>query len=234
MDSQKLFWLLLAIVFLFWLGLALNGFGVVGNDAGEHLMMAKDGSYSSAYAPLFRWFSAPFATQETMWSCFSIFVLIIPACVLLFLITKEKLVPLFYFCLSSFFYLFMAGLFTQLLVFVFVLALFYFKNQYLRLGIILVGILVHTQAYVLLPIAWLFILLEENKELLISYYKKAVKSKWVLGSLVGCSPFWGRIAPDSVKQVVYQAPYYIGHSLSVMTFLVFLLRLFLFLFCLWR
>lgn len=203
-GKQSLFFSLLLIAFLFWLGLSQFGLGFSGNDSQEHISMAVNPEYSPGYAPLFRLVSPLFVVQGNMFAFLGFFLLIVVPCWLLFRITKEPWCVVFWFACSSVFYFLLASLYGQLLVFIAILGLLAFKDNRIRASIVFVFSLAHTWAFVLLPLVWLVIVLNELWGLKIrTGLTRLISSlpKMALG-IGGCSPFWGRTIPSVLNDPV--------------------------------
>ena len=208
-NESKAFFLI-ALAFCIFFTFSMIGFGPSGNDDAEHLEMAKDASYTGTYAPLFRTISPLFAVQPAAWNFFILFLLCVVPPLLIFKITQEPLSVIFYYAISSFFYSFFIGLYAQLLVFIFILAILASKNNYVRVGLALIGSLSHTQAPYLMALTLFLVFLNDY-----------AKEKMVL-AIGGCSPFWGKKVPDAINGVSYVSPSgYVGNNLTVNNFLAF-------------
>ena len=178
---------LLVCLFVFSVLFILSGNNAYAPHFESHLNMALDNSVDPGYAPLLRIISGPFAVSESYYFFFVLFILALVLPLLVTKISGNWLGAVFYFSISFWFWFGLDGHLAQALAFVFVLLLFSVKNNWLRLGIVLIGSLAHSTAGILMLASFLFVLLNENKD----WFHK------FKGFLV-CSPFFGKFVDSQV------------------------------------
>ena len=198
MDNKAFFCILIA--FIFFLLLFQQGLFYESNDNAEHREMGRKPGYNLEYAPLLRSFSGWFAWANHFWFALILFLFVVITPLLLYKITNNWLAVPFYFLTTNYFYAIVgAGLYAQGLLVIFLLAMVFFKNNYVRLVLFFVGSLAHSTAPLLLG-AWVLLLVfEENfYQQLVSKFKK----KFPTGFVLGCSPIFGNNTPKVLQQEV--------------------------------
>lgn len=192
---------LIIILVFFLIILTLFIYGVEDNravlkfgvDNEAHLKMIKDPSYNTIYAPFLRTYLGVFGANYSYWTFLQVFIVCFLTPFLIYLITKNWLAPFFYFFITNYWWFILGlGLFSQGLLVVFALSLFVTKNNYIRGGLMFIGSLVHSTAIYLLPLIFLFLLVEEQ------FFQKKLL-------VLGCSPIFGNNTPGSLQTNVSAA-----------------------------
>jgi len=175
--------ILCAVFFLFFLAIHLNFPLQKNQDYSTHFSIASGGVPSdmtaervAEYPPLFDWLASFFIFRNEVWVFFYLFLFAFLTPLTIFFITKSVYSVWFYFSISSYFYFTIQGLFPQGLIILFVLLMFASKNLYLRLLLVLLGILTHSTGIFLMPLVLILIYLKE-------YYVI-----WKVNKLFGCVP----------------------------------------------
>jgi len=210
-----LFFCLVMLFCLDWVG--------QGGDFDFHFKKAQGSNFCKAshsewkctsYPPLFSWLATPFSGSLFTFKAFILllFGFILP--LTLFFISKRSIVVLLYYA-TSFFYVFVAGLYAQGLMLLFFL-LFFIKTKgfrfevwFLWFGLVLAAPSIHNWALPLFLFAFIYRVFE------------LVKSKW---AFLSCSPFWG----DTPKALEQPLPWFdagnSSQSLTLNNFGSFLLK----------
>lgn len=113
-----------------------------------------------SYYPLLHYLGGFFSFDERPFLYFLFILLLVITPLLLFLITKNWITTWFYFSTTQFVYLIQTGgAYPQLLATIFLLLFMLTKNNYARIGLLLIGLLSHSQAFFLLTTYWFLELL---------------------------------------------------------------------------
>jgi len=196
-NEGKAFFLALVFFALFF-ALFTNGLFYQSNDNQEHLFMAKDPSYNKEYAPLFRNVAQFFTINPSYWYAFVLFLFAFLTPLTIFFISKEWIsVPLYFFSTNYFYQIVSAGLYAQGLVILLVLSIFAVKNNYVRVGLLVLCFLAHSMGVWLGLITFILVLAEEN-----NYFSKAwffLKHKKFV---FACSPLFGNNSPEVLSQEI--------------------------------
>lgn len=115
-----------------------------------------------SYYPLFHWLASTFAFNERAFIHFFLFLIVFVTPILLFLLTKHWMVTWLYFSVTQYVYTIVNGAYPQALAMVFLILLIYTKNPYARMGVLIIGLLAHSQSFILLLLVWFIITLFEN------------------------------------------------------------------------
>lgn len=179
------------IMLLFFSFASLNGFYGHSSDNEAHKQMALDDTINPTYPPLLRTISSFFVSNEQSWVFFIMFLFAFLTPLLLVKITGSWWSALFYFSITSQFYWVIQGGFAQGLLLMFVLGLFAFKDNKIRIPIYLIGLISHSFAPILLTSILILILLNENWEMIKQHFNGF--RNVVFG---GCSALLGQNAVD--------------------------------------
>lgn len=140
------------------------------------------------YFPLLHFFGSIFSFSEIAFSRYLLFLIAFATPMLLYFVTRNWVSTWFYFATTQYFYLIEGGAaYPQALAGIMLLALFFFKNNWIRLAILVLSLLAHSQAFGLIGISWVVLLFFEN-------FKTRV--------LPACSAFFGKTEADPVGNKV--------------------------------
>jgi len=162
-----------------------------GLDGKEHKAMASNPEHKPSYPPLLRTIGAPFTAYPGMWHFFTLFLFAIMTPLAVAFVSKNWLGSWFYFSLTFYPYYVLSGYHAQGLAFLFILFLFCTKNNWVRLGLVLVGSLSHSMAPLVLPLTLALLIFEEN------FFPKIIARVRGVGWLPVCLPFVSRASEES-------------------------------------
>ena len=194
---------LITICLFFSINLNLIG---KGTDYIAHYNMAVSRSNTTnleiinpTYAPLFPTISSFISVEEKYFKYLIIFLVFFITPLLLMILTKKWYASLFYFSVTNYAYVTIAGFYPQALMLCFFLGIIIVKDDRIRTLLFFLGIFSHSQAFTLLGITWVLLLIHEKK-----YFDKF---------FLFCSPFWGTKVPS-----VLTTPFVdVGHEPSSLT-----------------
>lgn len=137
---------------IFFTAVFLND--INGGDFGFHFEKAKNGCLNlrddcQIYAPLFHWVSGPFAFHENSFRYFSVFLVGILTPISLFLLSKKWISVWLYFSVTSYFYFFVDGIYSQALAHLLFLAVLISKDWKLDFVFLLLATLAHGHGFFL-------------------------------------------------------------------------------------
>lgn len=143
-----------------------------------------------SYYPLLHLVGGIFSFSQIAFANYLMIILIFITPMVLFLNTKKWMVVWLYFTATQYVYLIQAGgAYPQALAGIFLLLFLWQKNNYIRFLLLILTLLVHSQAFVLLLIVWLVQLFFENF--------KSFKNIFP-----ACSALFGRQDVDPIGQQV--------------------------------
>ena len=123
-----------------------------------------------------------------------IILLVIITPLLLVGITKKWYASLFYFSISNYFYSTIAGHYAEALLLVFFLGLLYFKDNRIRLLLLIIGSFSHSQAFMLLSGTYVLLLINQ----------RIINKLFPIGI---CSPFWAENKPKILSSYLSNVGY---------------------------
>lgn len=181
----------------------------------------------NVYYPLLHFFGQFFILNEKTFLFFLNLLLLFVTPLILFFITKNSITVWLYFSVTQYVYLMNGGgAYAQVLAVIFWLGLFATKNNFIRLILLILGTLAHSQGQILLLFTWLVLAIKEG------FFKNAFLS---------CSSLFGANSPEILSKKIDQ-PFFVFFdirliSVPVKDFLNFFARGFpfpFFLIALWQ
>lgn len=151
---------------------------------------SKDGRTLFTYPPLFHTLAFRFASSETAFYWFTLFLLGILTPLLLYTYSKSLLSVFLYFTTTSYFYFMEQGVFGQALVGILLLAMLNTKNPFIRIGIVFLGWVSHNSGIYFLGVAFLVLTISD-----IALYKSFLKRNFDKICLA-CSGWFPTNRPD--------------------------------------
>lgn len=190
--------LLIAIFFLFLFSVIPLKWQQVGDfnfhfqKSGEKCADGYPQSQCDSYYPLLHVIGRLFAFSQHAFSNYLMILLVFVTPMILFFTTKKWFTVWLYFSATQYVYLIQAGgAYPQALAGIFLLLLILFKNPWLKLIVLIIALLSHSQAFVLLLLVWLVQLFFEND--LHSMAWKKTKNFFP-----ACSALFGRQEEDPI------------------------------------
>ncbi len=158
--------------------------------AGERCTDVFEKVRCDSYYPLLHFMGRFFSFSPLAFSNFLMVIVIFITPLILFFITRNWITVWFYFSVTQYVYLIQTGgAYPQALAGIFLLIFIYTKSSYLRIPILLVATLAHSQAFVLLLFVWFIELFFKNFKSIKTFFP-------------ACSAIFGRTAEDPIGQRV--------------------------------
>lgn len=145
------------------------------------------------YAPLLPTILGIFTVRERYFEFATMFMILVVTPLIIVLITRTWLGAFFYFTTSSYLFFMTAGLFAQSLLTIFLLGLFATKNNYIRLGLVVLGSISHSFGPLAMIVTIIIILIHEQK--IVSGIGSFFPASF-------CSPVWGTSLPTALSTKV--------------------------------
>jgi len=188
--------LLICFIFILLITLQPTQLQGKGHDYFFHLTKAQGEEYytneygeiknTESYPPLFHWLASPFSFRENTFYFFTLCLIGIAIPMSLFFTTGRWETVAFYFTTSSIFYFFEIGYYGQAMAFLVVSAMFFVKNNFVRMLLVLAALLSHSMGLFFALTVFGALLLKES----------GLLSK--VGAFLACSGWFPVNRPDEV------------------------------------